>query len=345
MLKLFRLGKKAPLTRLHLIREREQPVIDIVFIHGLDGDAYKTWGFNSEPSWSTWIVEKIPNARIWSLEYRIRSSRWFGGAMPLYDRAVNVRNRQLRTRLKHEIILICHSYGGLVAKEMVRAALDTAPEYRLFADRIAGFVFLGTPQNGSAIAQYVAALDVVYRGSRALSELRQNQPTARQLGQWFRQSAGRFGWRLRVFFETLNTNGIRVVDESSSCNLAIAGVTAIGIDTNHIDLSKPTEPDVRVKRTLSLIQEVLDASSAPSGWQIIDSIQQSSVSVSINFHSSNVRPHADQSERESFDPAIDRTEAKLGPDEAFTDHQASPEHGIASSSRRRRAGARLYEPL
>ncbi|WP_334396230.1 HTH domain-containing protein [Bradyrhizobium sp. AZCC 2289] len=301
-------------------------MIDVVFMHGLDGDAYRTWGFNSEPSWSTWIAEKFPNTRIWSLEYRIRSSWWFGGAMPLYDRAVNVLatvSSELISNTK--IIVICHSYGGLVAKEMVRAALDTAPEYRLFADRIAGFVFLGTPQNGSAIAQYVAALDIVYRGSRALSELRQNQPTARQLGQWFRQSAGKFGWRLRVFFETLKTSGIWVVDESSS-DPAIAGVTAIGIDANHIDLSKPTEPDVRVKRTLSLIQEVLDALSPPGGWQIIGSIQQPSVSVSFNFHSPNVRLQAHQSKRETFDPAKDRTEAKLGPDEAFTRHQASPEN-------------------
>jgi pimeloyl-ACP methyl ester carboxylesterase len=171
MLKLFRPDKKTPLTRLHLIREGEQPVIDVVFIHGLDGDAYKTWGFDSDPSWSTWILEQFPNTRIWSLEYRIRSSWWFGGAMPLYDRAVNVLatvSSELISNTK--VIVICHSYGGLVAKEMVRAALDTAPEYRLFGDRIAGFVFLGTPQNGSAISQYVAALNIVYTNEKLRSK-------------------------------------------------------------------------------------------------------------------------------------------------------------------------------
>jgi pimeloyl-ACP methyl ester carboxylesterase len=323
MLKLFRSDTKSPLTRLHLIREGEQPAIDIVFMHGLDGDAYKTWGFNSEPSWCTWIAEKFPNISIWSLEYRIRSSWWFGGAMPLYDRAVNVLatvSSELISNTK--VIVICHSYGGLVAKEMVRAALDTAPEYRLFANRIAGFVFLGTPQNGSAIPQYVAALNIVYRGSRALSELRQNEPAARQLSQWFRQSAAKFGWRLRVFFETLNTRGIRVVDESSS-DPAIIGVTPIGIDTNHIDLSKPTEPDVRVKRILSLIQEVIDASS-PRSWQVFGSIQQSSVNTSFHFNFSDDRLQPHHTKGEVFDPATNRTQAKLSPDEALTRQEARP---------------------
>jgi tetratricopeptide (TPR) repeat protein len=244
--------------------------------------------------------------------------------MPLYDRAVNVLatvSSELTSNTK--IIVICHSYGGLVAKEMVRAALDTAPEYRLFADRIAGFVFLGTPHNGSAIAQYVSALNIVYRGSRALSELRQNEPAARQLSQWFRQSAVKFGWRLRVFFETLNTAGTRVVDENSS-DPAIVGVTAIGIDTNHIDLSKPTEPDVRVKRILGLIQEVVDTSSQPSRWQMMGSIQQSSISVNFNFHIPNDRLQPDQPRGEVFDPAADRTEAQLIPDEQAESREASP---------------------
>lgn len=90
----------------------------------------------------------------------------------------------------------------------------------------------------------------------------------------------------------------------------------------------PTEPDVRVKRILSLIQEVLDASPQPSGWQTMGSIQQSSVSVSFNFHFSNDRFQPHQPKREVFDPAIDRTEAKLTPDEAAT-HQETPPKSAA----------------
>src|SRR4051794_8937615 len=215
MLKRFRSDKKAPLTRLHLIKEGEQPMVEVVFIHGLNGDAHTTWGFDREACWSTWIADAFPHVRIWSLEYRIRSSWWFGGAMPLYDRAVNVLatiSADLTSNTK--VIVVCHSYGGLVAKEMVRAALETADEYRAFAERIVGFVFLGTPNNGSAIAQYVKALKVIHRGSSAISELRRNEPHARQLSQWFRQATTRFGWRLRVFFETVKTKGVLVVDES-----------------------------------------------------------------------------------------------------------------------------------
>ena len=57
--------------------------------------------------------------------------------------------------------------GGLVAKEMVRTARETADEYRGLAERIVGFVFLGTPNNGSAIAQYISALKVIPRGGKS----------------------------------------------------------------------------------------------------------------------------------------------------------------------------------
>jgi pimeloyl-ACP methyl ester carboxylesterase len=314
---------------LHLIKGNEHAPIDVVFIHGLDGDAFGTWNFYSEPSWSTWIAQQFPDVSIWSLEYRIKSSRWFGGAMPLHDRAVNVLatvSSELQTSSK--IILVCHSYGGLVAKEMIRAAVEAASEYRSFADRIAGFVFLGTPNNGSALAHYFAALNVVLRGSGALTELRQNEPALRQLSHWFRQSALASQWKMRVFFETMNTRGVRVVDESSS-DPAIVGVTPIGIDSNHSDLPKPLEPDVRVKRTLNLIQEVVDATIPRTAWQIFGSIVQAPVTARINFQFSNDHDQPSKPQIEAIDPAMDRVEPSFASNELIGGEPQ--EHGKNSS--------------
>jgi pimeloyl-ACP methyl ester carboxylesterase len=146
MFKLFRKKQKPPLTRLHRLSGDGKAVVDVVFIHGLDGDPFLTWRFDQEPSWRTWIAEQFPLFNVWSLEYRIRSSWWNGGSMPLYDRALNVLatiSSELSGNSK--IILVCHSYGGLVAKEMLKVAFETATEYRSFCERIAGIVFLGTP--------------------------------------------------------------------------------------------------------------------------------------------------------------------------------------------------------
>jgi hypothetical protein len=56
--------------------------------------------------------------------------------------------------------------------------------------------------------------------------------------------------------------------------------------------------------------------------------RKSSVSVSFNFHFSNDRFQPHQPKREVFDLAIDRTEAKLTPDEAAT-HQETPPKSAA----------------
>jgi len=291
MFKPFWKKKKPPLTRLHCLGGNGRAAVDIVFIHGLDGDPFLTWRFGQEPSWQTWIAEKFPSFNVWSLEYRIRSSWWNGGSMPLYDRALNVL-ATISSELdgNSKIILICHSYGGLVAKEMLKAAFETATEYRSFCDRVAGIVFLGTPHNGSAIPHYLKALNVAIRASEALTELRQNGSELRQLDQWFRQKASTARWNLRVFYETLSTKGVRVVDENSS-DPSISGVTPIGVDTDHIDLSKPSEPDVRVKRTLNLIEEVVHASAPGLGWQLTSSVQQPFPPPNIGIQFANIRHH------------------------------------------------------
>lgn len=37
---------------------------DVVFIHGLGGDALTTWGLDSQPSWTTWGSPRIDGISI-----------------------------------------------------------------------------------------------------------------------------------------------------------------------------------------------------------------------------------------------------------------------------------------
>lgn len=259
----------APLTELLLISAAETPNVEIIFVHGLDGSARGTWNFGAgsfwyswiwraTPSWHSWIQSKYPTARIWSLGYRVRSTWWRGGSMAIQDRAINVLATIEGDLPGHApIIFICHSYGGLLVKQMLFAGLVRAQnEYNSVASRMKGIAFLGTPHNGSRIADYVDALKLVLGSSKAVSELKLNAAHLRDLGGWFRNYAKVLDWKIRVFFETIDTNGVRVVDEDSA-DPHILNVTPIGIDADHFNISKPPRPDVRLSQTNALIAEVL----------------------------------------------------------------------------------------
>jgi CheY-like chemotaxis protein len=249
---------KPALTELFLISPAEHPRIEVVFVHGLDGDAKDTWNFGDRPSWNTWIQNVHPTARIWSLSYRVQSSQWRGGSMAIQDRAVNVL-ATIEGDLPGEtpIIFVCHSYGGLLVKQLLHTGLSrTKKEYSHVAERVRAIVFLGTPHNGSRIADYIDSLNILLRPSDAVIELRHNAPHLRDLAGWFRNYAGNFDWKMRVFFETMNSRGTRVVD-ADSADPHIPDVTPIGIDADHFEMSKPPRPDVRLSQTNALIDQIL----------------------------------------------------------------------------------------
>jgi pimeloyl-ACP methyl ester carboxylesterase len=250
-------SSKSALTELLPVASADDPAVDIIFVHGLDGDPLTTWAMERSESWPAWISAKFPRARIWTLRYRLRTSRWFGGAMPLTTRARNVLaildGELIPCR---PIVFICHSYGGLLVKQLLRTGEEMGSEHTSLVERVSGIVFLATPHTGASIAAFVEAIGPIVRASSAISELRRSAAVLQDLNYWFRERADRRKWLLRAYFETLPTYGALVVDESSA---DLGMFRPIPVDTNHIHICKPDKPDFRVKHTLAMIEQVISA--------------------------------------------------------------------------------------
>lgn len=96
---------------------------DIVFIHGVSGHPTTTW-VNSANNivWpSEWIPKDFPECRVLTLGYEMYLSGWYGSSLPLKEQAVSLLNGlQLSALGKRPIVFVTHSFGGLLAKEMLR---------------------------------------------------------------------------------------------------------------------------------------------------------------------------------------------------------------------------------
>jgi protein SERAC1 len=96
-------------------------IADVIFVHGLDGDARTAWHPRDKPEdfWPTWLGQDFPNVGLWSLGYAVSASAWKGHSMPLFDRANNTLDRlQLDGFDRRPIGFVCPSLGGL-SKEAV----------------------------------------------------------------------------------------------------------------------------------------------------------------------------------------------------------------------------------
>jgi pimeloyl-ACP methyl ester carboxylesterase len=247
---------------------------DVVFVHGLNGDARATWQPEGKPElfWPEWLHEDIPNIGVWSLGYEASSFGWNGSTMPLVDRAINALVLLETDDIGKEkpVVFITHSLGGLLVKEMLRKATDNSvQEGKQLANHIRGVVFLSTPHSGSDLANFVDFLKVLLP-SDSVRELRPNEPRLRELNTWYRNNIDNLDIKTQIYCERRKTPagkkwfgrffGIMVVDAISS-DLGIAGVTAVPMDDDHITICRPkSKENLMYRRILNFIPEQFDKS-------------------------------------------------------------------------------------
>lgn len=262
------------MSRVHQISGCRNPnrKADVVFVHGLGGDPYKTWRFGKgeDTSWPHWLGQEFPDVGVWSLEYAANPTKWArflrwlpgqrnaGYAMSLTDRAVEVLNQLVANGLgQRPLMFICHSLGGLVIKQVLRAAFDSAnqSEKQAVFNNTRAVVFLATPHQGATLATFLQHIPVTFP-TVALKDLSADNPYLRDLHNWYRNHAEQAGIQTRSFFEMRRMGGVLIVEERSAH--PGVGPDPVPLDEDHISISKPRERDALVCITVNdLIRKYL----------------------------------------------------------------------------------------
>ncbi|MFD5096572.1 FxSxx-COOH system tetratricopeptide repeat protein [Amycolatopsis thailandensis] len=256
------------------VRVPEPAGLDVVFLHGLDGDARKTWAGGSPSSfWPEWLAEDFDRLAVWSVGYEAWSTGWRGRAMPMQDRAINLMARLQNHGIgERPLCFVTHSMGGLLAKEILLHAAEGRAGFAEFAKATRGVVFLGTPHTGSGLAAVVKALGLVYRSTAAVKDLKRNSAHLRHLNDRYRDWADESGIRNLVFFEAYPTRGVRVVDEGSA-NPGLPRVRPISVDADHVGICKPADRDSLVYGQVSrfiadILSETEISPPRPAAWKL-----------------------------------------------------------------------------
>lgn len=224
--------------------ENLERIGDVIFVHGLRGDARGTWHpkgkRDDNNSWPTWLGGDLPEVGVWSLKYEVEPFRWKGNTMPLVDRAINTLAILDSYGIgERPLVFITHSMGGLLVKQMLRHALDFGtPEWKAIAEQTKGIVFLSTPHSGSDIASWIQYIGKVLHTSVSVEELQANHSRLRELNLLYRNHEQLRQVGMQVYCEKQTTSGFLVVDETSA-DPGIPGVVPIPVDCDHISICRP----------------------------------------------------------------------------------------------------------
>ncbi|KAI9662268.1 MAG: hypothetical protein M1821_008435 [Bathelium mastoideum] len=249
---------KAENLGINILHEPADAVVDIVFVHGLTGNAFDTWfEKSSKKHWPTdFVKQDLPAARLLAFGYRADVANFWGPASQagLSAHASNLVGHLVGLREdtdseERRIVFVVHSLGGLVVERALQVSESNAEPYLCQIERCThGILFLGTPHKGSDLAPFAASvaratghlrnrvnhqiLDMLKRESQMLADLDE------WFYQWLRRRKEQTSNNVHVtcFWEELELPVVgRVVTEESA---TIRGYPHYSIAANHMDITK-----------------------------------------------------------------------------------------------------------
>lgn len=209
---------------------------DVVLIHGLHGDAAGTWQARGSSHWPPWLGEDLPNTAVWTVRYETRSWRQpvsIQDAASLLLAGLDLVGVGLRP-----LVVICHSMGGIVLKELVLRAQEADHPIK---SALRGVVFLATPHLGSSLAIAAQLAWLLMPGSSPVLQLRPEPSYLSDVDRRFRDLHLKLGLRVLAFSETrrmpFRRLGVFIVRTESS-DPRLPGVQSVPVDRSHTTICK-----------------------------------------------------------------------------------------------------------
>ena len=235
---------------------------DVIFVHGLGGDAFSTWrhGADDSSSWPHWLGREFSDIGVWSLGLSTSPTAWTrvrgwvsarrpyaGHMMPLPDLALELLDQMVRRGFgQRPILFICHSLGGLLVKQVLRtAATATAARTKLVAEQTRAVLFLATPHTGVPLASLLDSFRAVFGTTVSIEDLRAHDAHRHELFDWYRNHAPGLDIETLTFYERQGSHGVRPIIEPALAHPG-AGDQPVGLEEDHLSIARPRDMNYRV---------------------------------------------------------------------------------------------------
>ena len=238
--------------------------VDIVFVHGLNGDPHNTW--TSEKSKIFWPSQLLPpllveeKARILVYGYDADVTSFTDGASKdkIHNHAEHLvaelaANRRIRKATERPIIFVAHSLGGLVVKRALIHSSEIRGQkiehLRSIYVSTYGILFLGTPHKGTDMAQWGSRLEwicsavmpkkVLDSQPQLVDALKKENETLQNIDRQFVQLMGKF--HVFFFHEAKPTNlkgTLHFIVDEESASPTVQEVERAAIQADHSHMCK-----------------------------------------------------------------------------------------------------------
>lgn len=239
-------------------------LVDVVFVHGLDGHPYHTW--TSERSKVFWPGQLLPpiveeeKARILVYGYDANVISFTDGVSKdkVHNHAEALvaemsANRRRQGASERPIIFVAHSLGGLVIKRALiySSGIRNHKTQHLRSIFVStyGILFLGTPHKGSDVAKWGSQLEwicgaiiprkVIDTQPQLVNTLKANSETLQNIDRQFMELVSRF--RIFFFHEGKPTDlkgTLRYIVNEESASPTIQDVERASIQQDHSHMCK-----------------------------------------------------------------------------------------------------------